>query len=300
MNRNTHVAEKIHPVKNGQDAYIHCEGIVRAADKDRWLATLFAPVQSRPHLHALYAFNQEIARVRTAVNDPLPGEIRFQWWRDLLTGQARGEAQAHPVAASLLATIEQCRLPRQAFLNMIDARGFDLYDDPMPSVLDLEGYAGETASAIMRLAAMILMHGEEPGAADAAGHAGVAYAVTGLLRALPWHARRGQIYIPKDILDRYGVTREDIVQGRGGPGFVSALADMRALARAHVEQMAALTKTIPARIAPAFLPVSLVRGYLAQMEKTGYDPFRTVIDVPPFTKMWTLWRSSRRARHISE
>ncbi|MGL4811416.1 MAG: phytoene/squalene synthase family protein [Beijerinckiaceae bacterium] len=277
-------------------AYGHCETIVRAGDRDRWLATLFAPAAYRPHLHALFAFNQEIARVRSAVSDPLPGEVRFQWWRDLLAGHARGEADAHPVAASLIDTVIKFRLPRQALLNMIDARGFDLYDDPMPAIIDLEGYCGETAGAMIRLAAMVLSDGADPGAADATGHAGVALAVTGLLRSLPWHARRGQIYIPMEILGRYGVTREDVVQGRGGPGFVAALADTRALARAHIDAMAGLTGTIVPRIAPAFLPVCLVRGYLAQMERQGYDPFRSMIELPPLSRMWTIWTAARRSK----
>ena len=58
---------------------------------------------------------------------------------------------------------------------------FDLYDDTMPTLNDLEGYCGETSSSLIRLGAMILADGSDPGAADAAGHAGVAYALTGLL-----------------------------------------------------------------------------------------------------------------------
>ena len=54
--------------------------------------------------------------------------------------------------------------------------------------------------------------------AAAAGYAGVAYALTGLMRAFPWHAAAGQVYLPGDILGRNGVIRDDIVRGRGGPG----------------------------------------------------------------------------------
>ena len=114
-----------------QDAYAHCEAVVRAADKDRFLAALFAPAALRRHLHALYAFNSEIARVREAAREVLPGEIRLQWWRDALAGQARGEASANPIAAALLDTIAQCALPVEPLLGLIDAHGFDLYDEPM-------------------------------------------------------------------------------------------------------------------------------------------------------------------------
>jgi phytoene synthase len=63
-------------------AYAYCEALVRAADKDRFLAALFLPPVVRAHAFALYAFNAEIAAVRGRARDPLAGEVRFQWWRD--------------------------------------------------------------------------------------------------------------------------------------------------------------------------------------------------------------------------
>ena len=273
--------------------HAHCEALVRESDPDRYYATLFGPAEKRPHLFALYAFSGEIARVRETISGPMPGEIRLQWWRDALSGEARGSVADHPVAAALLATIERFGLPRQAFIDLIDARTFDLYDDPMPAIGDLEGYLGETSSALIRLASLVLADGRDPGGAEAAGHAGLAYGVTGLLRALPWHARRGQVFIPRDILERHGVTRDDIVMGRGGPGFLAALADLRALARHHLARFEAQPQRIPAEIRPAFLPVALVPGYLARMERPGYDAFATVIERPAWLKIARLWRASR-------
>ena len=94
-----------------QDAFAHCEALVRAADKDRFIAALFAPEESRAALYALYAFNLEIARVREVIHEPLAGEIRLQWWNDVMERGARGEVEAHPVAAALRATIARYDLP---------------------------------------------------------------------------------------------------------------------------------------------------------------------------------------------
>src|ERR1700676_258417 len=91
----------------------HCEKLVREADRDRFLATLFAPAERRGALHALYAFNIEIARVREVVREPLAGEIRLQWWNDAIDGRAAGEAAANPVAAALLAAMARYQLPAQ-------------------------------------------------------------------------------------------------------------------------------------------------------------------------------------------
>jgi phytoene synthase len=287
-------ARHAHPGEFGA-AYGFCEDLIRDVDKDRYLATLFAPADKRPHLFALYAFSFEISRVREMVSDPLPGEVRLQWWRDLLQGAPRGEASSNPVAAALLDTMKLFRLPAEPLVGLIDARIFDLYDDPMPTVADLEGYCGETCSALIRLASFVLADGEDPGGADAAGHAGVAYAVTGLLRAFPWHAMRGQVYVPKEYLLKYGATRDDVTSGRGGPGVAAAMSDMRQLARHHLHCTRNLRGSIAPVMSPAFLPTALVEQYLQLMEKPGYDPFTSVIQTPQWRRQLTLWRQARRA-----
>src|ERR1700722_8802144 len=134
----------------------HCAALVREADRDRYLATLFAPAQHRDALLALYAFNIEIVRVRDLAREPMPGEIRLQWWREALSGLRAGEAAAHPVAAALGETLTRYRLTADRLLALIDARSFDLYDEPMATMTDLEIYGIRTQSALFAIATEIL------------------------------------------------------------------------------------------------------------------------------------------------
>lgn len=272
--------------------YAYCETLLRRDDPDRWLAALFVPKQFRPHIHALYAFSLEIARVREIVSEPLLGEIRYQWWRDAIEASG-SETQANPVAAALLDTIERFSLPRRPLLELIDARHFDLYDDPMESVEALEAYARATSSSLFRLAPMIIDRDEPAHGFGAAEHSGVAYALTGLLRALPWHSARGQIYVPLDLLAKHGAQREDFVAGQATPGVLAALADLRALARRHLETFDARILGLPDRSRAAFLPASLCELYLCAMEKQGYDPFKTPVAPPQWRRQWILWRAAK-------
>jgi phytoene synthase len=275
-------------------AFVHCEAAVREADKDRWLASLFAPAGVRPDLLALYAFNLEVASVRERVSDPLPGEVRLQWWRDALTGEARGDVTAHPVAAAILDVIGRRNLAIKPLVDLVDARVFDLYDDLMPTVNDLEGYCGETSSALMQVAALILAEGDDPGTADLAGHAGLAYAVTGLLRAFALHASRGQVCVPADMLAAHGVTREEIVAGRAGAGLSQALEAMRALARGHMARAEAFVAAADARTTAAFLPLAAAQLYLDRMDRLATNPFATAVEVSQWRRQWALWRMARR------
>ncbi|MFC5068973.1 phytoene/squalene synthase family protein [Flaviflagellibacter deserti] len=280
------------------DTAAYCQELVRDEDRDRFLTTLFAPDERRQALYALYAFNTELARVRESVSDPIPGEIRLTWWREVFEGSRKGEAEAHPVARALLSAIHDNRLPFEPFIRMTEARVFDLYDDPVPTVGDLEGYAGDTSSALIRLASIVLTGGEEPGGAAAAGHAGVAYAITGLLRAFPFHAQRGQIFVPAEVLARNGVGREDVLSGRTTPEILAALKEMRELAWRHLDAARAAMTGVDGQALAAFLPGALVAGYLKRMERRDYDPFRTPVEVPQWRRQWTLWRAASRSRPL--
>ena len=179
-----------------------CARLVRASDPDRYFATLFAPAAARPSLFALYAFAGELAGIRRRVSEPMPGEIRLQWWRDALDDVFAGRTHGAPVADALARAAVAHDLPRPPFDAMIDARVFDLYDDIMPTLGDLEGYCGETEAALVQLATITLAPDAAAQSADAAGHAGVAIGLARILsevRAEPWRSA----FLPRDIREEH-------------------------------------------------------------------------------------------------
>lgn len=275
--------------------YDVCEDLLRRGDKDRYLTTLFVPADRRRHVQALYAFNIEVARIRDVVSDALPGEVRLQWWRDALAGCGHGEVGRHPVAAALIDTIDRFDLPVRPFLDLIEARAFDIYDDPMPSIAELEAYARATSAAPMRVAAGVLGAGGCLPAASMAEHGGIAYAITGLLRAVPFHASRGQVFLPEDVLERHGARREDVLAGRSGPELRAALAEIRSVAWKHLHDAGGCIRDVRKDALPALLPIALVRPYLEQMGRPDYDPFATRCVVPQWRRQITLWLAARRA-----
>ncbi len=281
------------PAARGGADYAYCEMLLRRDDPDRWLASLFAPAAERPYIHALCAFSLEIARVREIVSEPLLGEIRFQWWRDALEAPDRADVAANPVAAALLDTAARFDLPKQALLELIDARLFDLYDDSMETVEQLEAYARATSSNLFRLVALILDQNEPVEGLGAAEHGGTAYALTGLLRALPWHCARGQAYVPLALLRKHGAERADLAAGLCSPGLLAALADLRGLARHHLDLFGGRLPGLPDAARVGYLALSLCEPYLRLMDRRFYDPFKTVIELPKWRRQWTLWRASK-------
>lgn len=266
---------------------------VREAELDVWLATLFAPATARPHLLALHAFAHEIARAPDIVSQPALGEIRLQWWREVLEGERRGEATANPIAAALLDTASRFHLPTPALTALIEARRFDFYQDSMPSMTDLEGYLGETWSVLFRLGSIIAAGGSDPGGADAAGRAGVAYGLMRLLQDLPRHAARGQCYVPKDVLARHGALPEAAAAGLASPALDRALDELRGLARQRLAEARAGIASLDPAVRAVFLPLALVEPGLRALDKAR-DPFTPAPALSQWRRQWVLWRASRR------
>lgn len=266
---------------------------LRSADPDRYLACLYAPADKREALSTLYAFNAEIAAIRDRIHEPMPGEIRIQWWRDALAG-GLDAASGHPLATALIEVIERHSLPLSAFDRYLDARIFDLYDDPMPSRTDLEGYCGETSSTLIQLAALVLDPQAGAKFSAAAGHAGCAVAIAGMVRMLPLHRRRGQCYIPQDVLAAAGTDRDTLIAGQDREATGRAVQAMVALARDHLDRFAEEAKGMPASLRPAFLPVALAPAYIGAASKHGFAAMDAVADISPLRKHGAMLNRAAR------
>ncbi|MGB6923562.1 MAG: squalene/phytoene synthase family protein [Methyloceanibacter sp.] len=270
--------------------------IAREGDPDRYAAALFAPREARANLFALYALNVELARIGEKVSEPPLGEIRLQWWRDSLDRAAGGESTDHPVADAFGRAMRQCGLSPEAVAGLIDARRFDMSVKIMPDTAGLETYLDHTAAALFLLAAEIMcaparsaieLPALEPAALESAARAaGIAYGLTGLMRALPVHAARGRIDLPADALLCHGVTQAQILAGTTSDGLADLLAELRRRARAALGQALDHLATLTPRQRTAFLPLALVAPYLAAME-TG-DPLRRIAEINPLHRLWRL------------
>jgi phytoene synthase len=278
-------------VDEGREAAEFCAALVRGHDFARYAATLFVPADQRRALLAVHAFNVEISRVRDQVTQPLPGEIRLQWWTDMLAGTGDGGAEGNPVASELKLAIRNSRLPVERLSRLIDEHQFDLYNDPMPTLAALEGYINDTSSALFSLGAAIAGW-QSPEIEHLARHAGLAQGMAQVIAALPLDASRRQLFVPLQLLESHGSSIEEVFSGKETPTLRAALDHLIREARGHLDTALVLLKNLPLEARPVFLPLTLVARDLERMARADSDPF-----VPRaasrFSTLWTLWRASR-------
>jgi phytoene synthase len=273
------------------DAASFCAELVRTQDFARYAGALFLPPDQRRSLLALYAFNVEISRVRLQVSQALPGEIRLQWWTDMLAGAGHGGIEGNPVAAELLLAIRNHHLPIEPLARLIEEHQFDLYNDPMPTMAALEGYIGETASALFSLGGRIVAAPSDE-VEHLARHAGLAQGMAGILAALPLDASRRQLFVPLQLLESHGSDIEEAFARKQTPNLRAALNQLALEAQGHLKTAFSLLESVPAEVRPLFLPLSLVQRDLDQMSQGHHDPFLPRAESRLRT-LWTLWRASR-------
>ncbi|HSZ74827.1 MAG TPA: phytoene/squalene synthase family protein [Rhizomicrobium sp.] len=269
-----------------------CEAHVRRVDPPRYFSALFAPKEKRGFLFALYAFNHEIARVGESVREPMMGEIRLQWWRETIEAAREGHPRNHDVARALSEVFAAVNLPQELFDAMIDARGYDFSVDIFADFAALETYAEATSGSLMKLAARVLVAGD--GRDAQAREAGIAYALAGVLRAIPFHASRNKVYLPIDLLNALDLSPEEIFAGRGGEKLKAVMHQVALKAKEKLNAARAFGK--PGKALPAFLPASLVPLYLKRVTKPRFNAFRDPADVATHRLQWALLSAATKGR----
>ena len=284
--------------RNDGDTLAYCLGELRREDRDRYLTLLFAPRRGRAVTAALYAFNLECARaVAAGGQQPLLGQMRLQWWRDNLAPPS-----TEPVAAAgavetnvnpVLAALRGRRDLLPHLLEMLAARERDLTDSPHATLPDVVAQAAATGGALAALAARLL----DPRFEAAGRAAGTAYALAGMLRAIPFQRQdrgyQGRLCLPQDLLAAHGLAAADVWSGQNKAAVGACVAEVAAAAEDGLRAMAGLRRNAgPA--GPALAPLlhgSLARAYLRRLAKAGHDPFSTNLGLHPLARPLSLcWR----------
>jgi 15-cis-phytoene synthase len=275
----------------GREAAGFCAELLRTHDFTRYVSTLFMPAEQRRALVALYAFNVEISRVHEQVSQPLPGEVRLQWWTDMLAGAGHGGVEGNPVAAELMLAIRSWRLPIERLSRLIDEHQFDLYNDPMPTMAALEGYINDTSAVLFSLGAGIAARPSEE-VEHLARHAGLAQGMAQVIAALPRDTSRRQLFVPQQLLESHGCGIEEVFAGKQTPRLRAALGQLLDEARGHLKTALALLADVPPQVRPVFLPLAMVDRDLKRMSRVDNDPF-ALQTTSRFRTLWTLWQASR-------
>ena len=274
------------------DATAHCAALARARARDQWLGALYAGAEARGALFALASFDIEIRHALMRARDPNLMAIRLTWWREVISGERQAEAVGNPVALALRVAIEAYALPRAWLEAMVDARLQAIARQDDFDHVAFRAFAEESEGARLRLASRIAAGGQDLDPADAHAPAGMALALTRLLKDLPFKAGSAPTLIPADVAGRHGVSVADFDARRVSSGVVAACAELRGLARDELGQAERRLKSSSPTILPAFIPLAPWRLDLDRLDRNT-TPFEPTREVSPLRRQWAIWRWAR-------
>lgn len=244
-----------------------CAAQLRAADFDRYIAAAMAPSGARPDLTALYCFHHELGRIADVISEPLPGEIRLQWWRDAIAGEGHGDVSGNPTAALLLAAVKRGTLAADDLQAMIDARAAALYADPPATMDETERRLSATSGALLRAAGGILTGEGWQTIERAARAGGLAEGLVGIVRNLGYDASHGRIALPLDLLAEHNVHTGALLAGEEPEGLRAALASVLDRASECLGIFRRESRSLPKSVLPAFAGLALLRRRIAMLRK---------------------------------
>lgn len=262
----------------------YCFDLVREFDKDRFLASLFAPGRYRAGLMALYAFDVEISRAADRMREPFAGEIRLQWWHDVVTG--REHAAGSPVATALIQAMDVFDLPADDLVVALDGHRSSVESDGPATIAEFRSRAEATAGAIFQFASHLLNDGPLPAIGPLARAAGRAFAIARAVAGQSAAARR-TLAVP------------DVPAMSAGPGPGDAPSQASGVARellsgavADLAETRELLVQVPETIWPAYLPLAVTRALLVRIARRAYQPSE-VVTLPHWRRQWIIWRAAR-------
>jgi phytoene synthase len=263
---------------------IHCRDLVRKTDPDRLLLAELAPVERRPALWALAAFNWEVARIPERVSEPMLGAIRRQWWRDAWGEIADGKPRRHPVVEALAEAHARTPFDLAVVEALLQARDVE-HDGPPADLAALLEQAEQIGGGMARLEAVALGHmGLEAAArVGSAARVGAAWMLIGSLRGLPHMLQRGRHQLPESLLAERELRLDRLDAASPAPEFTGLIDTIAQTADDRLTE----AKGLP----PLFRGYRrLALLYRRRLRAAGNNPFDVRINAPTLGRAWQVAR----------
>lgn len=273
-----------------------CANEVYRFDRDRFLCLLFAPADRREQLFTLFAFNQEISKIRASVSEPQLGRIRLQWWRDLIDEAYEGSntEDRGGIAGALVTLIKTEKPPKEMLHRILNGREFDMEDRAPDDLNALELYARATSGTLNELA-YVLLGGKDHATGTAANDIGTAWALIGLARSTPFQARDGRLFLPNASFRQHGADRKALLNLKPCEKFPSVIDDILRHAQTLITQAQKTASPRKNEIA-AFLIASYGKDYIKRLQKNGSNPFNPQAGHGSVRRQLKLWINATLGR----
>lgn len=200
----------------------YSQEVTQKSKSSFYYSFLLLPGLKREAIYTVYAFCRFIDNI---VDEKLSvgqsAEDLLRRWRQELDDCYEGRA-THPITVELAEYVRRFKIPKIYFEGLIKGAEMDLFVKRYETFSDLYQYCYRVA-ALVGLMCIEIFGYSNPQAREYAVHLGVALQLTNILRDLREDAEKGRIYLPREDLQRFGYTEDELLSGTINPAFVALM-----------------------------------------------------------------------------
>jgi phytoene synthase len=272
-----------------QTSYRYCRDVARNRAANFYYSFTVLPAEQRDAMCAIYTFMRYCDDLS---DEPGASKLAMERWRRALTKALAGEPDANPVWPAFLDAAERFHIPHEYFYSMIEGVASDLEPRTINTFDELYEYCYRVAS-VVGLTTIHVFGYTSPEALPLAEKCGIAFQLTNILRDIKEDAGLGRIYIPAEDLARFGVSADDLKQGRRTDAFGRLMDFEIERARSYYRESEPLLSLIqPKTRRSLWTLIAVYSRLLERIADSKYDVLDRRISISVFEKMWLVVRSA--------
>ena len=271
-------------------AFSECERIARSHYENFTLGSRLLPRHLRRHIAALYAFARTADDLADEEPDPARALAGLDAWERELEACYAGTPH-HPVFVALADTVRSFAIPIEPFRRLLTAFRMDVRFSGFATFDELLHYCAHSANPVGHLVLHLFGHDDAERQARSDDIC-TALQLTNFWQDLAVDLRKGRVYLPRQDMERFGYTPDELGRHAVTPAFRELMAFQSRRTRALFERglgLAAMLERGRGREIRLFAAGGM--AILERLEAVGYDAFRTRPTLSRWAKMSLVARS---------
>jgi len=255
------------------EAYAACSRITRREARNFAWGIMLLPRPKRLALTALYAYARRVDDIADGRAEPERKRTELERLAAAVATLPAGASQ-DPVLVALADTLGRYPVSPEALQALVEGALWDVERNRYASWAELREYCRRVAGAVGIACTAVYGPADPSRAYPLAETLGLALQQINIMRDVPEDWILGRIYLPLDELERFGVSEDDIAEGRMGPGWRGLMAHQGSRARALLTEGLGLLTLLDACSALCVRTLAgIYAGVLDEIERRRYDVF---------------------------
>lgn len=244
-----------------------------------FFAGLLFPKTEREQVSHLYAYcriTDDLVDGVTDASDSVLSE-RIESWMQLTRQAYEGVPSGVPWLDRLMEWSLQAEVPFDLINELANGVRMDIGRVALQSMEELRMYCHRVAS-VVGIWLCHLWNARDPWVLERAAALGRAMQMTNILRDVGEDLRNGRCYLPAAMMEKHGLTQEDLRQLMQGaspqPAYLALINDLMQIAESEYERAWEGIAALPSKVRPAVaVAADVYRGIHDDLRQNGYDNF---------------------------